>query len=223
MPDRPTLEATERTVIGKKVKALRRDGKVPGVLYGTVVDTPIPVTLDARDLYRTYIDYGSISLIDVTLNGDVHTVYIRDVQQDEISREPLHVELFAPNLLNKMTASVPVILVGESPNLDGVVTQLRDSVELEGLPTDLPGAIEVDVSSLEEIEDAIYASEITVPDNVEMLTDPEEMLVRLMEVRVVEEEEEVVEGEELEEGAEPAEGEEAAEEGEEEAPAEEEE
>lgn len=221
MPDRPTLDATARTVIGKKVKALRRDGKVPGVLYGTVVETPIPVTLETRDLFRTYIDYGSISLIDVTLNGDVHTVYIRDVQQDAISREPLHVELFAPNLLNKMTASVPVILIGESPNFDGVVAQLRDTVELEGLPTDLPGAIEVDVSSLVEIDDAIYASEITVPDNVDMLTDPEDMLVRLMEVRVVEEEE--VEGEELEEGAEPAEGEGAAEEGDADAPAEDEE
>lgn len=222
MPDRPTLQATDRTIIGKKVKGLRRDGKVPGVLYGTVVEQPIPITLDTRDLYRTYIDYGSISLIDVHLNGDVYTVYVRDVQQDAITREPIHAELFAPNLLNKMTAYVPVILVGESPNFDGVVTQLRESIELEGLPTDLPGAIEVDVSGLVEIDDAIYASEITIPDTVELLADPEEMLVRLMEVRVVEEDEEV-EGEELEEGAEPTEeGEEATEEGGEESDEEEE-
>ena len=219
MPDRPTLQATSRTVIGKKVKALRREGKVPAVLYGTVVEKPIPITLDARDLYRTYIDYGNISLIDIQLNGDVHTVYIRDVQQDVLTREPLHAELFAPNLLNRMTASVPIILVGESPNRDGVVTQLRDSIELEGLPTDLPGAIEVDISGLEEIDDAIYASEISIPDEVNLIADPEEMLVRLMEARVVEEEEED-EGVELAEGEEAPEGEEAAEGGDEE-PAEE--
>ena len=70
MPDRPTLVAEERTIIGKKVKQLRRDGKVPAIIYGTLLDAPIPVTLDAREIYRTYIDYGNISLVDVE-NGIV--------------------------------------------------------------------------------------------------------------------------------------------------------
>lgn len=212
---RPTLDADLRTIIGKKVKHLRRDGKVPAVIYGTLVDEPISVTLDTRDLYRTYIDYGNISLIDVTLNGDVHTVYIRNVQQHPISREPLHAELYAPNLTVSMTAAVPVILVGESPNPDGAVTQLRDNIELEGLPTDLPGAVEVDVSGLEEFGDAVMVSDLQLPAEVTLVTDPEEMIVRLMEVRIIEEEEEpeeleegeLPEGEEGEEG-EAAEGEE---------------
>ncbi|MFW6075067.1 MAG: hypothetical protein ACOC9Y_05680, partial [Chloroflexota bacterium] len=125
MPDRPVLEAVERTIIGKKVKYLRRDGKVPAIVYGTLVDEPIPVTLETKDLYRTYIDYGNISLIDVHLNGDVHTVYIRNVHQHPVTREPLHAELYAPNLTVTMSAAVPVILVGESPNMDGVVAQRR--------------------------------------------------------------------------------------------------
>lgn len=210
---RPTLGADKRTIIGKKVKHLRRQGKVPAVIYGTLVEEPIPVTLDTKDLYRTYIDYGSFSLIDVTVNGDVHTVYIRDVQQHPISREPLHAELYAPNLTATMTADVPVILIGESPNPDGAVTQLRDTIELEGLPTDLPGAVEVDVSGLVELGDAVMVSDIQLPEEVTLITDPEEMIVRLMEVRIIEEEEE--EGEELAEGEAPegeeAEGEEAAE------------
>lgn len=218
---RPTLEAEERTIIGKKVKQLRRQGKVPAIIYGTLVDEPLPVSLDARDVYRTYIDYGNFSLIDITLNGDVHTVYIRNVQQHPISRQALHAELYAPNLTVSMSAAVPVILVGESPNPDGAVTQLRDTIELEGLPTDLPGAIEVDVSGLEELGDAVLVSDLQVPENVTLVTDPEEMIVRLMEVRAFEEEEE----EELEEGELP-EGEEAEEgeaaEGEEEAAADEE-
>ena len=219
MPDRPELTAEERTIIGKRVKVLRRQGLVPAVIYGTLVDEPISVSLDARELYRTYIDYGNISLVDVHLNGDTYTVYIRTVQRDPVSRNPLHAELFAPNLLVRMTASIPIITIGLSPNLDGVVTQLRDSVEVEGLPTDIPGAIEVDVTVLEEIEDTIWAGDLTLPGDVDLLTDEDEALVRLMEVRIEleepEEDAEALEGAELEEGEEAEEGTAAAAEAEE--------
>ncbi len=190
MPDRPTLVAEERVIIGKKVKRLRREGKVPAIIYGTLLENPIPITLDSRDTYRTYIDYGNISLIDIQVNGDTHTVYIRALQQHPVTRAAIHAELFAPNLLMRMSASIPVILIGTSPNLDGVVTQLRDSVEAEGLPTDLPGAIEVDVSSLVEIDDTVWVSDLTMPDGVDLITDEEEPIVRLMEVRLTKEDEE---------------------------------
>ena len=209
MPERPQLTAEDRTIIGKKVKVLRRQGKVPAIIYGTLVEQPIPVTVDERQLYRTYIDYGGYSLIDVDLNGDTHTVYIRTIQQDPVSRVPLHAELFSPNLLVSMTASIPIILIGESPNLDAVVSQLRDSVDAEGLPTDLPGALEVDVTDLEEIDDTVYVSELQMPEGVTLLTDEDEPLVRLMEVRIEVEEEEVEEELEGEEGEEGVEGEES--------------
>ncbi len=215
MPDRPELTAEKRTIIGKRVKRLRREGLVPAVIYGTLVDEPISVTLDARELFRTYIDYGNISLVDVHLDDDTHTVYIRTVQQDPVSRNPLHAELFAPNLLVRMTASIPIILIGESPNLDGVVTQLRDTVDVDGLPTDIPGAIEVDVTGLEEIEDTVWVGDLEMPDNVDLITDEEEPIVRLMEVQIEVEEpeegDEELEGEEGVEGEEGEEGEEAAE------------
>jgi large subunit ribosomal protein L25 len=190
MPGRPTLEAEQRDIIGKKVKRLRREGKVPAIIYGTLLDEPIPVTLDAKDTYRTYIDYGNISLIDIQVNGDTHTVYIRNLQQHPVTRAAIHAELFAPNLLMRMSASIPVILIGESPNLDGVVTQLRDSVEAEGLPTDLPGAIEVDVSGLVHIDDTVWVHDLTMPEGVDLITDEEEAIVRLMEVRLTKEDEE---------------------------------
>ncbi|CAN5566163.1 50S ribosomal protein L25 [soil metagenome] len=205
MPERPTLTAEDRTIIGKKVKLLRREGKVPAVIYGTVVEEPLSVTLDERELFRTYIDYGSISLIDVALNGDTHTVYIRNVQRDPVTRTPLHAELFAPDLLVSMSAMIPIILIGTSPNLDAAVTQLRDFVEVEGLPTNLPGAIEVDVTGLEEIDDTVWVGDLEMPEGVELLTDEEEPIVRLMEVRIElepEDEDEELEGEEAEEGEE---------------------
>jgi len=217
MPDRPTLTAEERTIFGKRVKRLRREGKIPAVIYGTLVDEPLSVTIEERELFRTYIDYGNISLVDVHLNGDTHTVYIRTVQQDPVTRAPLHAELFAPNLLVSMSASIPIILIGESPNLDGAVTQLREYVEAQGLPTDLPGAIEVDVTGLEEIDDTVWVGDLTMPEGVELLTDEEEPIVRLMEVRIEvepeDEEAEALEGEEAE-AAEEGEETEAAAEGE---------
>jgi large subunit ribosomal protein L25 len=208
MPERPELTAEERTIIGKRVKVLRRQGLVPGVIYGTLVEEPISVSLDARELNRTYIDYGNISLVDVHLNGDTHTVYIRSIQPDPVTRAPLHAELFAPNLLVRMSASIPIIIIGQSPNLDGVITQLRDTVDVEGLPTDIPGAIEVDVTDLEEIDDTVWVGDLEMPENVALLTDEEEPIVRLMEVRIeVEEPEEGEEGLEGEEGDEGEEGE----------------
>ena len=207
MPDRPQLTAEDRTIIGKKVKVLRRQGKVPAIIYGTLVEQPIPVTVDERQLNRTYIDYGGSSLIDVDLNGDTHTVYIRSIHQDPISRIPLHAELFSPNLLVSMTASIPIIIIGESSNLDAVVTQVRDSIEAEGLPTDLPGAIEVDVSDLEEIDDTVWVADLEMPEGVILITDEDEPIVRLMEVRIEVEDEEVEEVLEGEEGVEGVEGE----------------
>lgn len=217
MPENPTLKASKRTIIGKKVKRLRRDGKAPAIIYGPVIEKPLPVTIDTKELDRTYHDYGSFTLIDVQVEDDQdYTVYIRDVESDLIYWTPMHAELYAPNLNVAMTAQIPIHMVGESPSRDGAVTQTLDTVELSGLPANLPSVIEVDVSRLEEIDASIYVSELEIPDNVELLTDPEELIVRLMAVQTFEEEEEAAaaEAEEVEveeEAAEEPEAEEAEE------------
>jgi large subunit ribosomal protein L25 len=208
-----SLDATKRTMTGKRVRKLRVEGKVPGVVYGTVVEDPISITLEERDLVRTYQAIGGSTLMDLKLDGETYTVYIRNLHMNPIKRRPIHAEFFAPNLKVAMTAAVPIHLVGESQNEALVVMQTRDTIELRGLPMDLPGAFDIDISGLAEIDDSIFVRDLAVAEGVEIITDEDEMIVRLTEPRAVVEEEEEVEGEEAAEGEEPeegAEGEEAA-------------
>lgn len=188
---------------GKRVRRLRAEGLVPAVIYGTVVEDPIPITVEERELQRTYQAIGSFTLLDVNLDGEVYTVYIRNLQANPMKRRPVHAEFFAPNLRVAMTANVPLHLVGEIKNEALIVTQVRESVELRGLPTDLPGVIEIDISALVTLDDAIHVSDVSIAEGVEMLTDPEELIARLTEPQLV-----VDTDEEAEEGVEEA-GEEA--------------
>lgn len=204
-----SLEATTRTMTGKRVRKLREQGLVPAVVYGTVVDEPVSITVDERNLMRTYQAIGGSTLLDLTVDGNEYTVYIRNLHMNPIKRRPIHAEFFAPNLKVAMTAAVPIHLVGEAQNDALVLMQTRDTIELRGLPTDLPGAFDIDVSGLAEIDDSIFVRDLAVTEGVEIVTDEDEMIVRLTEPRaVVEEEEEVegVEGEEVAEGEEPEEG-----------------
>jgi large subunit ribosomal protein L25 len=111
---------------------------------------------------------------------------------DRLQRQPLHAEFFAPNLRVEITASIPVMHVGEAGNSDGVVTHGHDTLELRGLPDALPPAIEVDLSTLTEIDQAIHAGDITLPAGVQLLTEPDIMIVKLgaptLQIEVEEEE-----------------------------------
>jgi large subunit ribosomal protein L25 len=203
-----SLTASKRTMTGKRVRRLRMQGQVPAVIYGTMVQDPISVTIEERDLVRTYQAIGGSTMLDLHLDDETYTVYIRNLHMNPIKRRPIHAEFFAPNLNAAMTAPVPVHLIGEAQNDRLVVMQTRDTIELRGLPADLPGAFDVDISGLAEADDSIFVADLLVPEGVEIITSPDEMIVRLTEPRmVVEEPEEVeeVEGEEVAEGEEPAE------------------
>lgn len=194
-----TLDASIRTMTGKRVRKLRVTGDIPAVIYGSVVSEPISITVAERELVRTYQAIGGSTLLDLQLDGNTYTVYIRNLHMNPIKRRPIHAEFFAPNLTVAMAAHIPVHLVGESMSPRLVVMHTRDWVELRGLPANLPGAIDVDISGLEEVDDSIFVRDLVLPEGVELITDPDEMIVRLTEPQLVEEEE--VEGEESDEDA----------------------
>jgi large subunit ribosomal protein L25 len=221
MAERHTIQASIRTIQGKETKRLRREGQLPGVVYGPVVTDPISVTVDMKELDRMYHAYGSNLLVDLTVDGGTYPVYMRTVTIDRLARLPQHVEFYAPNMRNLMNASVPVMVVGEPENTDGLLTLARETIDVRGLPDSLPSSFEVDVSILAAIDQAIHVSDLMVPEGVEILTDGEEMIVKLSApVLQIEPEAEVSEGE-IEEaaaagGVEGAEGVEDTAEGEEE-------
>ncbi|MEW6716226.1 MAG: 50S ribosomal protein L25 [Chloroflexota bacterium] len=201
------LIAVRRSVVGKQVKALRREGKIPGVIYGKYLD-PILIELDSSNLRQVLPDVTASSLVVIDLEGEKHTSLVRERQVDVLTRELLHIDFQALSMEEKVRTEVMIELVGESP-----VTQLPNAmlitgleeVEVECLPKDLPEQIFVDISTLGKIGDVIHVKDLQVGEGVEILTDPEEVVVlatyvAMEEIEEVEEEELDVEPEVIERG-----------------------
>jgi len=177
------LETQTREVLGKKVKSLRREGLVPAVLYGHET-VSIPLQVEERELNRVLAQAGGHRLIALKVGRSRkrQMALARDVQWDVIAGKPIHVDFYAVVMTEKITTEVPLVLVGEAPAADQVgamVLQGLDEVEIECLPGDLIEAIEVDLSGLEEIDQAIYVKDLRLPPTVEILTDTEELVAKV--------------------------------------------
>lgn len=207
MADELILMAEPRTVLGKQVKALRRQGLVPGVVYGPAVGETIQVSVTRRELERFYQAHGHATLFTLSWNGGSQQVFIKEVQVDPVRRAPLHVDFFAPNLRKELTARVPVVLHHLDPLATGVLTQLLDEVEVRALPATIPHQLDADIAHLLHPHDVLRAGELPVPKGVTLVTDPDAVVASLVAETLpeVEEEEEVEEAAaEAAEEAEPA-------------------
>lgn len=211
MADALILRAEPRDVHGKKVRRLRREGLVPGVVYGPVVRETVSVSVNRREFEKFFNQNGHSTVVTLEWDGGSQPVLIREVQVDPVSRDPLHIDFFAPNMRVVLRQSVPVVLHGLGDHA-GVLQHLLNEVEVEALPADLPHQVDADASRLAEVGDAIYVRDLTLPAEVSMITSAEDLIASLIaeaveEVEEVEEEAEVAEGEETTEAAE---GEDAA-------------
>jgi large subunit ribosomal protein L25 len=214
MPETSTLSIEPRDRFRKQNRAVRAAGLVPAVIYGHRVD-PVSVSLPRREFQRAFHKVGKTQLLDLQIGGEPspRKVLVREVQYDPRRGDMLHVDFYQVNLKEKITADVPVVVVGESPAVqrrDGELQHSLHSLKVTCLPADIPEHIEVDVSGLENVDDSIRIAQLTVPSGVEVLGDPDEVVVKVAHLRVQEEEAPVVaEGEEGAEG-EAVEGEAAA-------------
>jgi large subunit ribosomal protein L25 len=188
---RQELAAQRRTVLGKKVSRLRREGRVPGIVYGPVVEDTVPVSVDRREFLKFYQSSGHSTLFDLHWEDGNQAVFIREVQRDPVRRDPLHVDFFAPNLLLPVRAQVPLVVRNAVNTAEGVITEARTDLEVEALPTLIPHQIEVDAAGVQHPGDAVRVGDLTLPEGVTAVTDAGELLV-LMEA-VYQEPEEVVE------------------------------
>jgi large subunit ribosomal protein L25 len=164
------LMAEPRTVLGKKVGALRRQGLIPGVVYGPAMEGTIQVSVNRRELERFYQAHGHSALFTLKWDGGSQQVFIREVQVEPVRHTPLHVDFFAPNLNKALTAAVPVVLHHHSSRAEGILMQLLETVELRGLPNELPTQIDADVSKLVAVGDQLHASDLALPGSVELIT-----------------------------------------------------
>lgn len=195
------INAEKRNVVGKQVKALRRQGILPGVIYGRHIEA-FPIQMDAHDAALILDKLTASSLITIDVDGEKFNVLMRDRQRDVIFGDLLHVDFLVVSLTEKLRATVELKLVGEAPVADNpevVVTQVLNAIEIEALPQDLPEVIEVDISTLETVDDEITVADLDLGEDIAILTDPNETIVSVGYVA----QEEVAEEEEAEELAEP--------------------
>jgi len=217
-----TLGAEQRTIIGKQVRQLRRDGLVPMTLYGRKIK-PQALQVSERELTAVLNQAGTNQLVSLKIGGkgSARKVLVREIQKDVVSRHLLHVDLYAVVMSEKISAELPIILLNESPAMKeglGILIQEMTVLRVECLPGDLIPVIEIDIEGLANVHDSVVAGDLDLGDAIEILERPEEVIVRVVPLAVeeVEEVEEIEEiGEEIEEGAEgeePAESEQASEE-----------
>jgi len=191
------LNASIRSETGRHVHAVRRRGEVPAVLYGHNVE-PQALAIDARNLQRVWRRAGHSHLVDLALDGGrARKVLIRELQINPRNAELMHVDLFAVNLREKLVVEIPLVPVGESPAVTefklGVLQQIITAVKVECMPGDIPSQLSVDISGLTEVDQGIRLAEVPMPDRVSLATgvDPDELVLKVAQVRVAAEAEEV--------------------------------
>jgi len=200
MSDRVTIVAEPRTVTGKKVKQLRREGMVPGVIYGQ--SEPVKIQMDVKPLRRALRIAGTGQLVEIDMNGKGYTVLAREIQQHVTRRDILHVDFLEVDMASTIRSEADLISVGESPLAEtgeGIIAQVLHSVEIECLPDNLVSQIEFDISTIETTDDSITIADLVVPEGITILADPETLIARF-EYTPVEQEEEEEELEEMEAG-----------------------
>ncbi|MDX2161293.1 MAG: 50S ribosomal protein L25 [bacterium] len=189
MAETYTLEAQPRTITGKKVSQLRNQGLVPAVIYGGKVQ-PVHLQIPYRALELALRKAGGTHLITITYDGAQQTVLAREVQRNILKGTINHVDFMAVDMAVKLRAEVRVHFVNEAPAVQrglGVLLNGVQTLEIEALPSDLVDRIDVDLSSLQEVNDAIFVRDIKANDKVTIVTDGDEMVVRVIVQQVVEE------------------------------------
>ncbi|HSX18619.1 MAG TPA: 50S ribosomal protein L25 [Candidatus Saccharimonadales bacterium] len=227
------LVAQKRTVLGKKVKNLRKQGVIPAHVFGHKIPT-IHIQVNGKDFAKVFEKTGETGIISLEIEGDKRPVLVKNIQVHHITDDPLHIDFYQVNLSEKVKVNIPLEITGEAPAESkkvGVLLTPVSELEIEALPTDIPENIEVDVSKLENIGDEIRVKDLPIDKSkVEVKTDEELVVASIGELISKEQQEleaqmeaekaeaeattEGAEGEQKKEGEEGAEGE-AAPEGEE--------
>lgn len=181
------LTANPRQVTGKQVNAMRRSGKIPAVLYGKHLDKPLNLQVDEKSLKTVVAKAGHNRLIKLTLDtGAPRLVLTREVQRNPLSGRIVHVDFQEVSMTEKITTDVPLVLVGTSPAVtrgEGLLIHGIDTVEIRVLPADLLPQIEVEVSVLNNLNQGIYVKDLKVSDKIEILTNGEEMIAKVVPVK----------------------------------------
>ena len=182
------LKVSQRKVVGKKVKALRRQGIVPVHVYGSGTD-PLALQVDTQALSRILPRVGTnVPLsIEIEEQDGENICFVREVQRHPVTENVIHVDFFRVDVSQTTQAEVPITIVGVAPavrDLNGTLMQPLQSVLVEALPMNIPVSIEVDISGLDNFDKALHVSDVTVDSRVTIVTNAEEMVARISAPRI---------------------------------------
>lgn len=188
--NRHKLKAQKREVFGKKLKNMRRQGTIPGVIYGPKFDS-LAIQFDLKEFDEVFKLAGETNILEIFLREkESYSVLIKKVQLHPLSDLPLHVDFYKVDLGKKVTAKVPVEFIGESEAVksgEGVLLELVHEIEVESLPTDIPSAFQVDISPLKSLDDMITITDLKIPLGVTVKLEPEELICKITELMKEEE------------------------------------
>lgn len=194
MTEEITLHVVPRTVVGKKVKRIRREGWVPMVLYGPGFE---PELYQANDpeINRVLAAAGMTSLISLQVEErqGLYQTLVREIQRDVLTDALIHVDLYRVSMTQKLTTEVPIKFVGKSPGVEqgqAMLLTLTARVEIECLPSDLVSSLELDLGALQNMGDALLVKDLSVPEGITILADSDEVIVHVAPTSRIEEEEE---------------------------------
>lgn len=175
------IKASKRDVLGKKVGQLRREGKLPGVIYGHHME-PISIVMDAREACRAMIGLTPSSIVTLDVDGEKHSALIRERQRNYLKNTFIHVDFQAVAADEKIRARIEVVLEGNAPavkNFNGIVLHEKETIEVEALPAHLPERFIVNIDGLEKIGDMIRISDINIADDITVFDDANEVIVSI--------------------------------------------
>ena len=174
------FKAQHRTVIGKQVRALRRQGLLPAVIYGPHMEEPVTISLDFREVTYRLPRISSSAIVTLDVDGNRYPTLVREKQRHPVTGAFLHLDFQAVKMDEKIRVMVAIELHGEAPavkNDNGIPVVSREVLEVEAFPGDLPDRIVVDISELDEIGSAIYVRDLKLPSKVTVLEDPDETVL----------------------------------------------
>jgi large subunit ribosomal protein L25 len=194
-----TLNAAKREVLGKKSRFLRRQGVTPAHLFGHSLDS-LALQCDTAELKKVIARAGETRLIGLKIKGDREPkrVFLREIQRDSLGKTLLHVDFYQVRMEEKMTMDVPIVLVGEAPAMKSKGRFLSHGItelSIECLPAKVPPQIEVDISVLADLDDAVHVKDIVLDPEIEILAEPDQLVVKVNEVSARAEEEAALEAE----------------------------
>ena len=206
-----TLKATTREVLGKKTRFLRREGITPAHLFGHKLKS-LALECNTEELNQVLAQAGKTALLNLNIDSEkrARKVLVREIQKDVFGKELLHVDFYQVKMTEKIKADIPTVLTGEAPALKlkgRLLVHPLSTLSIECLPDNLPHEIIIDLSPLEELDQAIHVQDLDLGPEVTIHNDSAELIVKVSEAaiaRVIEEEEAAAE-EEAEAGEAPSE------------------